>query len=71
MLEVRDYGVKVSTVNPGSVATDFSPSARQESWRLDPADVANAVAAVLHTDADVLIHQLEVRTLRPPRKADA
>src|SRR5215831_18402470 len=33
MLEVRDAGVKVSVVNPGSVATGFSSRA-DKSWAL-------------------------------------
>jgi short-subunit dehydrogenase len=67
MLELRDYGVKVSIVNPGSVATHFS--ARSDpSWMLAAEDVANAVADVVHTPPNVLIHRVEVRTLTVPKK---
>jgi 3-oxoacyl-[acyl-carrier protein] reductase len=62
MLEVRDEGVKVSVVNPGSVATDFSHRA-DSSWMLAPEEVAEAVAQVLATPADVLIHRVEIRAL--------
>jgi 3-hydroxy acid dehydrogenase/malonic semialdehyde reductase len=65
MLELREFGVKVSVVNPGSVATSFSDSPNQ-GWKLVAEDVANAVAAVLDTPPTVLIHSLEVRTLTPP-----
>ena len=34
MLEVRDAGVKVSVVSPGSVATSFSIRGRTPSWKL-------------------------------------
>jgi len=67
MLEVRDNGVKVSVVNPGSVATSFS-SRSDPSWMISPEDVAEAVAAVLDTPPTVLIHRLEVRTLTAPKK---
>jgi 3-oxoacyl-[acyl-carrier protein] reductase len=62
MLEVRDAGVKVSVVNPGSVATDFShkPDA---SWMLAPEEVAESVAQVLATPPDVLVHRVEIRAL--------
>ena len=30
MLELRDSGIKVSVVNPGSVATDFGPAVGEE-----------------------------------------
>lgn len=67
MLEVRDAGVKVSVVSPGSVATSFS-SRSDASWMIGPDDVANAVAHVLDTPPTVLIHRLEVRTLTAPKK---
>jgi len=67
MLELREYGVKVSIVNPGSVATSFS--ARSDaSWMLAAEDVADAVADVLDTPPNVLIHRVEVRTLTVPKK---
>jgi 3-oxoacyl-[acyl-carrier protein] reductase len=67
MLELRESGVKVSVVNPGSVATSFSQGG-DGSWKLVAEDVANAVAAVLDTPSNVLIHSLEVRTLTAPPK---
>jgi short-subunit dehydrogenase len=68
MLELRESGVKVSIVNPGSVATNFS--ARSDaSWMLAADDVANAVADVVNTPPNVLIHRVEVRTLTVPKKA--
>ncbi|MEO6877098.1 MAG: SDR family NAD(P)-dependent oxidoreductase [Gemmatimonadaceae bacterium] len=67
MLEVRDFGVKVSIVNPGSVATHFS--ARSDpSWMLAAEDVAEAVQRVVATPPNVLIHRVEVRTLTVPKK---
>jgi len=67
MLEVRDAGVKVSIVNPGSVATSFS-SRSDPSWMLAADDVAKAVVEVVNTPPNVLIHSLEVRTLTVPAK---
>lgn len=67
MLEVREHGVKVSVVNPGSVATDFSERA-DPSWMLAPEEVAESIAHVLATPGDVLVHSLEIRALSPPKK---
>ena len=67
MLELRESGVKVSVVNPGSVATHFSERS-DASWMLAPEDVANTVAAVVATPPAVLIHRVEVRTLTVPKK---
>jgi NADP-dependent 3-hydroxy acid dehydrogenase YdfG len=75
MLEVRDAGVKVSIVNPGSVDTDFSSGGRERKpaggaegkGQLTADDVAAAVAFVVATPAEVLLHRVEVRTLSPKR----
>lgn len=65
MLEVRDHGVKVSLVMPGSVATELSPGGSTVEWALRPADVAEAVAQVLAMPAHALTFILEVRASRP------
>jgi NADP-dependent 3-hydroxy acid dehydrogenase YdfG len=68
MLEVRDYGVKVSVVMPGSVTTHFAdhvPS-DEDAWKLKPEDVAETVAHVIATPPQVLVHRAEVRTLNVP-----
>src|SRR5687768_13582747 len=67
MLEVRDSGVKVSAVNPGSVATDFSTRDRNRSWMLSAEDVAEAVAFAIDTPPKVLIHRIEVRAAAPKK----
>ena len=73
MLEVRDAGVKVSIVNPGSVATDFGGGSREPAaaagarGQLLADDVAQAVAFVVATPPEVLVHAVEVRTLSPKR----
>ena len=66
MLELRDSGVKVSVVNPGSVATSFSDR-DNSSWALGASEVAEAVASILATPAAVLIHRVEIRTLTVPK----
>jgi 3-oxoacyl-[acyl-carrier protein] reductase len=66
MLEVRHQGVKVSTVNPGSVATAFSRHP-DESWMLSPDEVAESIAQVIATPPDVLIHSVEIRALAPKK----
>ncbi len=69
MLELRDYGIKVSVVAPGGVDTDFSGrSAGDQSWKLAPEDVADAVFDVIDTPPNVLVHRVEVRTLTVPKK---
>lgn len=68
MLEVRERGVKVSVVMPGSVATEFNDHTVTDAdrWKLSPADVAEAVAQVAAAPSNVLIHRVEIRTLSSP-----
>ena len=68
MLELREHGVKVSVVNPGSVDTHFSGGGGDGSWKLTAEDVAESVAFVIATPPDVLVHRVEVRTLTVPKK---
>jgi short-subunit dehydrogenase len=67
MLELRDAGVKVSIVNPGSVSTTFSDR-DNSSWALAAGDVAEAIASILDTPPTVLVHKVEIRTLTVPKK---
>jgi NADP-dependent 3-hydroxy acid dehydrogenase YdfG len=69
MLELREHGVKVSVVMPGSVATHFNdhiPS-DADAWKLSADDVAATVSYVLSTPPNVLVHRAEVRTLTVPQ----
>ena len=66
MLEVRDAGVKVSVVMPGSVATDMRVSdSADQSWMLKPEDVASVVAQIISTPTHALMYQVEVRASNP------
>ena len=67
MLEVRDRGVKVSVVMPGSVATEFSHpgTVNGADWKLHAEDVAEAVAHLVDTPPHVLVSRVEMRPARP------
>ncbi|HET7456275.1 MAG TPA: SDR family oxidoreductase [Gemmatimonadaceae bacterium] len=70
LFEVRDRGVKVSVVNPGSVDTSLNPKEPgvDASWKLTAADVAECIAQVLDTPPEVLQFAVEVRALRKAGK---
>ncbi|HJR66974.1 MAG TPA: SDR family NAD(P)-dependent oxidoreductase [Gemmatimonadaceae bacterium] len=68
MLEVRDAGVKVSVVMPGSVATSFSRTGRDQSWKLMADDVAASVEFLLDAPQRMLVDRIEMRPLNPPKK---
>lgn len=65
MLEVRDAGVRVSVVMPGSVATELTPGGSSKEWAIRPEDVATCVEAILAMPAHALIYNVEVRASRP------
>lgn len=66
MLEVREFGVKVSVVMPGSVATDMIVGdSTDQSWMLKPEDVAEVVAQILDSPSHALTYQVEVRAANP------
>ncbi len=64
MMEVRDAGVRVSLVMPGSVDTAFSSSTGDASWKLSASDVADAVAYTLAQPDGALVSRVELRPLR-------
>lgn len=68
MLEVRHHNIKVSTICPGSVQTEFSADSKKKSWALSGEDVAKAVLDVVTGSPASLVSLVEMRPLRPPKK---
>jgi short-subunit dehydrogenase len=70
MQEVRHDDIKVSYIMPGSVNTEFggdSPN-DQNSWQLQPEDIAKVVIDLLHHDERSLPSRVEIRPSKPPQK---
>jgi NAD(P)-dependent dehydrogenase (short-subunit alcohol dehydrogenase family) len=70
MQEVRHDGIKVSYIMPGSVNTEFGGDTPgdQNSWQLQPADIARVVIDLLHHNDRSLPSRVEIRPSRPPKK---
>jgi 3-oxoacyl-[acyl-carrier protein] reductase len=66
MLDHRYESVRVSTILPGSVNTEFGRGG-QADWKIAPEDVANAVAMVMAMPSRTLISHVEIRPSQPPR----
>ena len=67
MLDHRYEEVRVTTILPGSVSTEFGHGGGAE-WKIAPEDVADAVAMVLSMPARTLISHVEMRPSKPPKK---
>jgi len=67
MLDHRYEGVKVTTILPGSVDTEFGRGG-QADWKIAPEDVAEVVASVLALPERTLVSHVEMRPSRPPKK---
>ena len=60
--DVRDYGIKVSTIMPGFVSTDLTSGLGMDSRRMiSPEDVADTVAYVLQASPSVCPTEIVLR----------
>jgi NAD(P)-dependent dehydrogenase (short-subunit alcohol dehydrogenase family) len=65
--DLRDFGVRVSAVCPGSVATDFMHgSSRDSSKMLQPDDVAHAVEMILTQGPTSFLSEISIRPTQKP-----
>ncbi|MFV8225881.1 SDR family oxidoreductase [Christiangramia aquimixticola] len=70
MLDLRDKGIKVSTIMPGSVATHFNghePNDK-DAWKIQKEDIGELVGDLLKMNPRTLPSKIEVRPSRPPQK---
>ncbi len=66
--EVRDDGIRVTYLMPGSVATEFGRgTAAKQDWALQPADVGEMVVDLLRTHPRAMHSRVEMRPSRPQK----
>lgn len=70
MQEIRHDNIKVSLICPGSVNTEFGGGeiSEENSWQLQPADIARVVIDLLGHDPRSLPSKVEIRPSKPPKK---
>ncbi|GAB3642421.1 SDR family oxidoreductase [Spirosoma arcticum] len=70
MLDLRSEGIKVSTIMPGSVATEFGDNAvsEKDAWKIQPEDIGELVYDLLKMNPRTLPSKIEVRPTRPGGK---
>ena len=70
MLDLRQYGVKVSTIMPGSVSTYFNGNNPDEkdAWKIQIEDIGELVVDLVKMNPRTLPSKIEVRPTTPPSK---
>ncbi|MEM6345467.1 MAG: SDR family oxidoreductase [Bacteroidota bacterium] len=70
MLDLRQYGIKVTTIMPGSVATYFNGHTPSEAdaWKIQPEDLGQMVIDLLEMHPRTLPSKVEVRPSIPPSR---
>lgn len=67
MLDLRPHGIRVASIMPGSVATEFGGGHGEGSWKLQPADIASMVLHLIGYPDNALPSLVEMRPSRPPK----
>lgn len=69
-LDLRQHGIKVTQIMPGSVATFFNGHTpnEQDAWKIQPEDIAQLTLDLLAMPGRTLPSRIEVRPSRPPQK---
>ncbi len=64
--ELREYGIRVSVVAPGSVATDFSGgrSSKSPEKKLSPEDVAHVVSMLVGEGSRSFVSEVSIRPIQ-------
>lgn len=67
MLDLRKYDIKVTTIMPGSVATNFNDHevSDKDAWKIQPEDIGKLVADLLNMHPRTLPSKIEVRPSKP------
>jgi 3-oxoacyl-[acyl-carrier protein] reductase len=67
MLDLRKYGIRVSTIMPGSVATEFSGHEINDAdaWKIQIEDIGQMVADLMRLNPRTLPSKIEVRPSLP------
>ena len=69
MLDLRKVGIKVTTIMPGSVATEFNnhQPTDADAWKIQPEDIGQLVVDLLNMHPRTLPSKIEVRPSKPAK----
>jgi len=69
MLDLRQYGIKVTTIMPGSVASHFNDHTPTgaDAWKIQPEDIGQLVIDLLNMHPRALPSKIEIRPTIPAK----
>lgn len=67
MIDLRKYNIKVSTIMPGSVSTNFNGNepSEKDAWKIQPEDLGNLVLDIFKMNPRSLPSKIEIRPSKP------
>ena len=67
MIDLRKYNIKVSTIMPGSVSTNFNGNepSEKDSWKIQPEDLGELIMDILKMNPRTLPSKIEIRPSKP------
>ena len=67
MLDLRKYNIKVSTIMPGSVSSNFNGNepSEKDAWKIQPEDLGELVLDILKMNPRTLPSKIEIRPSKP------
>src|ERR1019366_6551105 len=73
MLDYRNDGIRVTTIMPGSVDTEFGQkpgmaAKDKNTWKIAPEDIAETVLYALRMPSRTTVSRIEIRPSKPPSK---
>ena len=70
MLDLRPHNIKVTTIMPGSVSSEFNNNepTDKDAWKIQPEDIGKLVWDLLQMHPRTLPSKIEVRPTRPDLK---
>jgi NAD(P)-dependent dehydrogenase (short-subunit alcohol dehydrogenase family) len=70
MLDLRQHGIRVTTIMPGSVTSHFNNHQPNpaDAWKIQPEDLGQMIADLMRLHPRTLPSKIEVRPTQPPQK---
>ena len=67
MLDLRKYNIKVSTIMPGSVSSNFNGNepSEKDAWKIQPEDVGELILNIFKMNPRTLPSKIEIRPSKP------